>query len=147
MSLPANLKKIIRESYELYPRTFVFTNLVKYPNITIQAKPASVGLRLKHMFSGFQVGSSMLRSSYVTFMYNKRPKINYNMKKWMAVQMRTSVNMLESSYFKILDDEPPEPPQQPVAERHSSRPARGQQNVNEDENMDDEEEDEQGCVV
>jgi len=142
LTLPENLKKIIRESYQLYPRKYVFTNLMKYNDLTKEARPASVGLRLKKMFNGFEVGSSMLRSSYVTYMYAKRPRINFNMKKWMAAQMRTSVTMLESAYHKILDDEPVQPAQQPVAERHSSRPARG-----EDAEDDDIEVDDEGCVV
>jgi len=144
--LPDDLKKIIKQSYDVYPRENVFTNLNKYTTnaYDILTKPASVGMRLKNLFDGFDVGSSMLRSSYVTFMYSKRPRINFNMKKWMALNMRTSITMLESAYHKILD-EPPQPEQQPVAKKHKSVRAEGIPD-NVDDRYDDDE-DENDCVV
>lgn len=147
LSLPSNLKKIIRESYQLYPRKSVFTNLNKYPNFDEAAKPPAVGLRLKNMFDGFKVGSSMLRSSYVTYMYAKRPRINFNKKKWMAQQMRTSVTMLESAYHKILDDDIVQPAQQPVAVKHKATKAVGNRDDMEDDGEEEDDEQEGGCVV
>ena len=40
------LAKILRESYELYPREFVFTHYKKYPDVSHQASPASVSTQL-----------------------------------------------------------------------------------------------------
>ncbi len=144
--LSDHLKKIIRESHQLYPRTHVFT---QFKDRTKEAKAGTVGIRLKNMFDGFKVGSSMLRSSYVTYMYAKRPRINFNMKKWMAKMMRTSVTMLESAYHKILDDDIEQPAQKPVAEKHKTYKPRGVPDEGDDD-MEDEnenEDDADGCAV
>ncbi len=40
------LAQILRESYELYPREFLFTHYKKYPDISHQASPATLSTRL-----------------------------------------------------------------------------------------------------
>jgi hypothetical protein len=66
--------------------------------------------RLENLFKGYKnqdgiqykVGASMLRSSYVTYRYQQQLK--YNVREWIATQMRTSVEMMERQYLKILTE-------------------------------------------
>ena len=44
------LVKIIKESYELYPRIPLFTNVSKYPDLSIQAQPDTLSNRISKMF-------------------------------------------------------------------------------------------------
>lgn len=146
--LPQHLQNILKQSYTLYKRTNVFTDVKAYPqNADKPVRPATVANRLKKMFSDFDVGSSMLRSSYVTYMYNKRPRINYNTKKEMARRMRTSLNMMEGVYYKIIDDENNAQPdnQAPVVEKHKAVKARAY-NEDDDDEQDPEEMDKE-CVI
>jgi hypothetical protein len=62
------LAKILRESYDLYPREFVFTHYKKYPDVSRQASVSTLTERLRSIFryTGKQVGINALRSSYVS---------------------------------------------------------------------------------
>ena len=63
------LAKILRESFELYPREFLFTHLKKYPDVSTQVSPATLSERLKNIFeyTGKTIGVNSLRSSYVSY--------------------------------------------------------------------------------
>jgi hypothetical protein len=123
LKLPDHLQDIIRQSYTLYPRICAFTDTrpTKWKAALESDKSTSVTTmvnRLAALFKGFKnqdgieykVGASMLRSSYVNYMYydyNGNPKhLRYSVKKSIAEQMRTSVEMIEGNYLKILNDEP-----------------------------------------
>jgi hypothetical protein len=63
------LAKILRESYDLYPREFLFTHYKKYPDVSRQASPATFSDRSSMIFNytGKRVGINALRSSYVSY--------------------------------------------------------------------------------
>lgn len=148
--LPDDLKAIIRETRRLYPRQFVFT---PKNDKTKKVNDMTVSKRLENIFKGYKnaqgveykVGSSMLRSSFVIFLYTKKT-ISFNEKKEYAKMMRTSTFMFDTAYFKILtngQEEPAQAPQQPVVQRHTARRARAGRD---DDEQDDDDEDED-CVI
>lgn len=141
LDLPADLKAIIQQSYTLYKRKYAFTDTKQYPNLNKTTNIQSLDNRLKKLFNGYSVGSSMLRSSYVTYMFTKRPAINYNQKEDIAHRMRTSVRMLLTNYYKILDDEDVIE-QDPLARQ---RPAQRVEGIRDDDY--EEPEDDQDCAV
>ena len=108
--LPSTLQNILRASYVLYPRQYVFTDSLQYPVFTKKASLSTMNQRLQNLFKGYKnqdgiqykVGASMLRSSYVTYRYQQQLK--YNVREWIATQMRTSVEMMERQYLKILTE-------------------------------------------
>lgn len=119
LDLPNDLKEIIREDYTQYPRKYAFTETKKFPPIDRDVKEQTVANRLKNLFAntGYDVGSSMLRSSYVTYWFSKVPRINYNKKLDIARRMRTSIKMLDGNYNKILHENNPNEVLQPIAEQ------------------------------
>ena len=102
------LAAILRESYELYPREYVFTHYKKYPDVSRQASTASLSDRLNSIFSytGKKVGVNALRSSYVSYMNSEAIKngkqLTVNQKEKIAHRMRTSRTYLDQSYLKIF---------------------------------------------
>lgn len=108
LDLPEHLQKILRESYTLYPRQYAFTDSLKYPDVSKKAALSTMNQRLENLFKDYKnpqgvqykVQASMLRSSYVTFRLQKQLK--YNQLLWIAKNMRTSVEMLQLHYFKII---------------------------------------------
>lgn len=103
-----HLANIIRESYKLYPRRYVFTVKNEYPTMSQKASLNSLNTRLINIFfrNGIynRITVNSLRSSYVSYRFSKR--ISYNKKKLIAFQMRTSVLCLDRSYNKIVDLSP-----------------------------------------
>jgi hypothetical protein len=104
LTLPEKLQKILLDSYALYPRKYVFTDVLKYPNKDKKAALMTMNNRLENLFKGstYKVGASMLRSSYVTFRYEKQ--LTYNQKEEIARRMRTSIEIMERNYLKILTE-------------------------------------------
>jgi len=105
--LSSHLSKILKQSYELYPRKYVFTDARKYPNFDKPLAESSVADRLRKMFIkyGVNVGASILRSSYTTFRYEEvDDKLPNSEVKKMAKLMRTSPQYLTTSYRKILNN-------------------------------------------
>jgi hypothetical protein len=102
------LAKILRESYELYPREFVFTYYKKYPDVSHQASPATLSERLSLIFSytGKRVGINALRSSYVSYMNSEAirngKQLTVKQKEKMAEKMRSSRKYLDEAYLKIF---------------------------------------------
>ena len=102
------LAKILRESYELYPRTYLFTHYKKYPDVSHQASTASVRDRLNNIFSytGKRVGINALRSSYVSYKNSEAIKngkqLSVKDKEKIALKMRSSRKYLDEAYLKIF---------------------------------------------
>lgn len=102
------LAKILRESYELYPRDFVFTKYNKYPDVSHQASVATLDYRLTKIFSftGKSVSVNSLRSSYVSYMNSEAIKngkqLSIKQKDKIAHKMRTSRKYLDEAYLKIF---------------------------------------------
>ena len=102
------LVKILRESYELYPRDYVFTHYRKYPDVSQQASTASLSDRLNNIFSytGKRVGINALRSSYVSYMNSEAIKngkqLSVKDKEKIAIKMRSSRKYLDEAYLKIF---------------------------------------------
>lgn len=104
LSVPDTLRDILLDSFNAFPRQYVFTDTLKYPSFDKKAAKMTMNNRLANLFreSTYKVGASMLRSSYVTFMFEKQ--ITYNKKEWIAKNMRTSIDMMDRHYFKIISE-------------------------------------------
>lgn len=105
--LSTHLSNILKQSYQLYPRKYLFTDARLYPNFNKPLAEASVGDRLRKMFIkyGVNIGPSILRSSYTTFRYEEvDDKLPMSEVKKMAKLMRTSPQYLTTSYRKILNN-------------------------------------------
>ena len=102
------LATILRESYELYPREFVFTHYKKYPDVSRQASIGTIDDRLNTIFSytGKRVGVNALRSSYVSYMNSEAIKngrqLSVKQKDKIAEKMRSSRKYFDESYLKIF---------------------------------------------
>ena len=102
------LAKILRQSFELYPRTFVFTHLKKYPDVSNQATPQSLDDRITKLFTftGKMVSVNTFRSSYVTYINSEAIKngrqLTVKEKEKVAYKMRTSRKYLDEAYLKIF---------------------------------------------
>ena len=105
------LAAILRQSYELYPREYVFTHYKKYPDVSRQASPVTLCERLNSIFSytGKRVGVNALRSSYVSYANSEAirngKQLTVNQKEKIAYKMRTSRTYMDQSYLKIFPTE------------------------------------------
>ena len=103
-----DLARIIKQSYDLYPREFVFTKYKKYPNVSLKASSKSLDDRIVKIFAktGKRVGVNSLRSSYVSYRNSEAIKhgkqLSYKEKDVIAHRMRTSVKYLDEAYLKIF---------------------------------------------
>ena len=103
------LARIIKQSYELYPRTAVFTQLKKYPDVSKQASVSSLDDRLVKAFASTEkkVSVNSLRSSYFSYQNSEAIKngkqLSTGEKDEIARQMRTSRKYLDEAYLKIFD--------------------------------------------
>ena len=114
LKLPVTLQNIIRQSYTLYPRLCAFTDTRYYPNkMDEPAALTTMNNRLEKLFEGYKnqegvqykVGASMLRSSYVNYRYNSINRhLKWAEKEDIAKKMRTSIEMMELQYLKILTE-------------------------------------------
>jgi hypothetical protein len=102
------LASILKESYELYPRDYVFTHYKKYPDLTEQASVATIDDRLNSIFKYTEkrVGVNALRSSYVSYMNSEAIKngkqLNVKQKDKIAERMRSSRKYFDEAYLKIF---------------------------------------------
>ena len=120
------LARILRESYELYPREYVFTHYKKYPDVSQQASPATVSSRLEAIFkyTGKRIGINALRSSYISSVnydiIRAGGQLTVNMKEKIAHKMRTSRKYLDEAYLKIfprdVENKEPEPAKEIVVQ-------------------------------
>jgi len=103
-----DLAKLLKQSYELYPREALFTHLKKYPDVSKQATPQSLDDRITKIFAftGKMVSVNTFRSSYVSYVNREAIKngkqLTMKQKERLAFKMRTSVKYLDSAYLKIF---------------------------------------------
>ena len=106
------LANIIRDSYTLYPREYVFTPKNTYPNLNKKASQASLDARLKALFifTGKSVSVNSLRSSYVSYMVHqamlKGKLLSVKEKNKIAEKMRSSRKYFDESYTKLFQTNP-----------------------------------------
>lgn len=98
IDLSRKLSKLLRESAQLFPREYVFTN------INIMEKPVTSGTvskRLSNMFSslGKNIGVASLRYSFVSWLFRTNPSSRYLND--CATKMRTSVYAFSTFYKKL----------------------------------------------
>lgn len=93
------LAEIIKQSYKLYPRNFLFTN---YDDINEKAQIQNLTRRLNKIFkfTGKNIGVNSLRSSYASYLDENRMTVKEKDK--LAEKMRTSRRYLDLNYIKIL---------------------------------------------
>jgi len=100
-----HLFDIIKQSYTLYPRKYLFTLKQNYPYMDKKASKRALDERLVNIFYRNnvqnQISVNSLRSAYVSYKLAD-PKIDYNDKEDLIWRMRTSWDCLERSYRKIL---------------------------------------------
>ena len=100
-----HLFDIIKQSYTLYPRQYLFTLKQNYPYMDKKASKRALDERLVNIFYRNkiqnQISVNSLRSAYVSYRLSD-PKIDYNDKEDLIWRMRTSWDCLERSYRKIL---------------------------------------------
>lgn len=101
-----NLKEIILHSYILYTRKNVFCSTSKFPFYDIKQSIPNINHRLRTIFKDtkYIVGTSMIRSSYITYHFANL-KLSYNEQLNIARLMRTSVEICRQYYYKIIDDD------------------------------------------
>lgn len=104
-----SLAEIIKQSYTLYPRQYVFTLKDSYSDVSTRASQRAMDNRLIALFNRYGIKNNVsvnsLRSSYVSYRFSDK-SLTYNQKKQIVYQMRTSMVCLERSYNKIVDNEP-----------------------------------------
>lgn len=103
-TLEGELASILKQSYKLYPRTYLFTDYRKYPKYDNKLKEASVANRLRKIFIKYSVnvGPSILRSSYISNYFEINPQFSMTELKKISLKMRTSTKYLLSSYKKVI---------------------------------------------
>jgi hypothetical protein len=104
-----HLANILRQSYSLYKRDYLFTLKNKYPKIDEKASEKALDERLINIFFKHgienQITVNSLRSSFISYVWSN-PKTTINDKKLIAVQMRSSLYCLDTFYNKIHDKIP-----------------------------------------
>jgi hypothetical protein len=104
------LANIMKDSYNLYPREYVFTPENIYPNLNKKASQASLDARLNALFAftGKRVSVNSLRSSYVSYMVHqamvKGKLLSVKEKNKIAEKMRSSRKYFDESYTKRFED-------------------------------------------
>ena len=94
-----HLAEIIKSSYKLFPRKYVFTN---YDDIKTKAQVSNLSKRLIKIFAftNKNVGVNSLRSSYATYI-DKIKRLSVAEKNQLAKKMRTSRRYLDNNYIKV----------------------------------------------
>jgi hypothetical protein len=95
------LEKLLKQSYEYYPREYVFTHLNKYPDVSKKASETTMSTRMSNIFAdnGVSVGPSTLRSSFVSWRFHQG-FVTLEEQRFISRYMRSSVDMLWGSYAK-----------------------------------------------
>jgi hypothetical protein len=96
------LATVIIQSYKDFPRQFVFT---EYNDINTPVNIHKMGYRLKSIFkdTGKVVGVNSIRSSYLSYR-NANGNFTISEKKKVAKLMRTSVDRIDRSYIKFVNE-------------------------------------------
>lgn len=122
------LAKILKDSYDLYPRDAIFTHYRSYPDVSKQATVQSLSDRITSIFSytGKSVSVNTFRSSYVSYANSEAIKngkqLTVREKEKIAYRMRTSRKYLDESYLKIFPIERQEIKQQERQAEEQVRP-------------------------
>lgn len=93
------LADLIAESYEKYPRKYLFEN----PEIKDKFNPQTILKYLRNITGLEAINDQMMRSIYITHFYSKNP--TYGQKQTLANQMRHSVDVASMNYAKIFDED------------------------------------------
>jgi len=96
----ATLSKILKESYKLYKRENVFT-AYNNKDTTISIQGLSKRLHNIFSFTGKNVGTNSIRSSYLTYL-NEDKQLTVKEKDKLAEKMRTSRRYIDTAYIKLL---------------------------------------------
>jgi hypothetical protein len=96
------LNDIIINSYNLYPRKYLFTD---YNNINKKMSIQGLSRRLTNMFSftGKKIGVNSIRSSFLTYL-NKTGTFTLYDKKKYAKLLRTRPDKIDANYIKIIPE-------------------------------------------
>jgi hypothetical protein len=119
------LANIIKDSYNLYPREYVFTPKNIYPNLNKKASQASLDARLNALFAftGKRVSVNSLRSSYVSYMVHqamvKGKLLSVKEKNKIAEKMRSSRKYFDESYTKRFQINP-QPQAHPIKQEDNN---------------------------
>lgn len=93
------LADLIAESFEKYPRKYLFEN----PTIQDKFNPQTILKYLRNITGLSAINDQMMRSIYITHFYSKNP--TYGQKQELAHQMRHSVDVASMNYQKIFDED------------------------------------------
>lgn len=99
--LSAELSDVIITSLKHYPRKFILS-LNTNPDLPIGKQ--SFEILLRGCFSNKRIGVDLLRSAYITYVYDKK-NVTMKDKTELAKQMRSSVAMASTIYHKITQNE------------------------------------------
>jgi integrase len=105
LDIPKEFQNILKESFKLYPRKYLFTNVNAFPDITKQATINTLSTRLLKIYSkyGKNVGTNSLRSSYVSYFFKQailktgNPPSDTSVNE-LSIRMRTSSKMIYNNY-------------------------------------------------
>jgi len=99
INIEGHLNFLIRESFELFPRAYLFTD---YNDMMKPVNYDMIYKRFRSLFkeTGKRVSINSLRSSYLSYMNKKG--ISIKDKKVIASAMRTSKEMIDINYVKII---------------------------------------------
>lgn len=98
IDIEGHLNYLIRESFELFPRAYLFTD---FTDMTKPVNYDQIYRRFRKLFkeTGKRVSINSLRSSYLSHMNKQGMSIKD--KKVVAEAMRTSRGMIDNNYIKI----------------------------------------------
>lgn len=92
------LNQIIKDSLKAYPRPFVLSNL-KNPDSALMYNEMRRHFHDAFRSEGKKVGVDIIRSAYITHHHTVNPAMKH--KKKLAKEMRHSVAVAQSAYFKV----------------------------------------------
>jgi len=128
------LAEILKQSYKLYPRPYLFAtvNKGKYKKKVVSTLSATLVKIFSKEYPYINVGSSSIRSSYYSYANNQMIKqgfpLSYETKEFIAEKMRTSVEQLDKNYLKIYKSVLPIE-QQPLAIQQIQQEEQTLQNI------------------
>jgi hypothetical protein len=128
------LAEILKQSYKLYPRPYLFATLNKgkYKKKVVSTLSATLVKIFSKEYPYINVGSSSIRSSYYSYANNQMIKqgfpLSYETKEFIAEKMRTSVEQLDKNYLKIYKSVLPIE-QQPLAIQQIQQEEQPLQNI------------------
>lgn len=102
--LNKRLSDLLKYSYTTYPRKYLFVNRRGWrKQNTEQIAPSTIATWLRNLLPDKNIGVDGLRSAFVSYWL---PKVNNKARRIIATRMRSSVDILNRSYFKQVYDSP-----------------------------------------